>query len=132
MFLRAFKKRLTDCLTQTWHNDIDSSSRCDTYRCNKTLISPEEFLSIDINYVKRRDMARFRCSNHTLNIEQGRHFNITREDRLCIYCLALYDNLILENEYHAVFEYFQYEEIRVNHLFNWYSGRREIMLHSAI
>ena len=111
MFLRAFRQRLTDCMTQTWHSDIDSSSRYDTYKCYKTLLSPEKYLSVDINFVMRRAMARFRCSNHTLNIEQGRYYNINKEDRVCLYCLAFQDNLILENEYHAFFECPQFEEI---------------------
>ena len=92
-------------MIQAWHSDIDSSSRC-----YKTLLSPEKYLSIEINFVTRRAMARFRCSNYTLNIEQGRHYNITS-----LYCLTFHDNLILENEYHAFFKCPQYEEIRENH-----------------
>ena len=118
-------------MIQAWHSDIDSSSRCDTYKCYKTLLSLEKYLSIEINFVTRRAMARFRCSNYTLNIEQGRHYNITREDRVCLYCLTFHDNLILENEYHAFFKCPQYEEIRENHCSTG-TVAGEIMLHSTI
>ena len=46
-------------------------------------------------------LARFRCVNHKLAIEQGRILCIDRQFRFCKYCLNLGINLI-EDEHHVL------------------------------
>ena len=123
MFIYTFKQRVTDCMTQNWHSDIDTSSRCDTYKHFKSLLTPEKYLSIDLPFKIRRALARFRCSNHKLNIELGRHYNVQRDDRICLHCFTHLNVQVIENECHAFFECPQYEGIRTNYLLNWYSGQ---------
>jgi len=50
------------------------------------------------SHIRKNKIAftRFRVSSHDLLIEKGRHFNINRADRLCIYCHMN----VFENEYH--------------------------------
>ena len=41
VFIEQFKLRLTDCMKQTWHSDINESPRCDSYKEFKTLLNVE-------------------------------------------------------------------------------------------
>jgi len=53
-------------------------------------------------------LTKFRLSVHSLEIETGRHSNISRENRLCTKC-----NLrMIENEYHFILVCPLYIEIR--------------------
>ena len=45
----------------------------------------EPYLDVP-NFEDRKSIARLRCSNHPLHIEQGRHRHIPRENRLCRLC----------------------------------------------
>ena len=85
IFVSQFKVRLTDCMKQNWHSDINESSRCDSYKEFKTLPSVERYLSMDMRFYLRKAFARFRTSSHKLSIEIGRHHNITRADQICIF-----------------------------------------------
>ena len=55
----------------------------------------EEYLNV-LNPKHRIVMSKFRCSSHKLMIEQGRHLNIDRENRICQNC----NMNIIEDEYH--------------------------------
>ena len=44
----------------------------------KSLLDIEMYLTIDMAYIHRRTLANFRCSNHNLSIETGRHNKIER------------------------------------------------------
>ena len=54
----------------------------------------EEYLIREKNFKNRQLIAKFRTSDHCLQIETGRYNNIPRQQRLCTTCN------ILENEYH--------------------------------
>ena len=56
----------------------------------------------------RQTKTKFRCSDHNLCIETGRHRNIKLEDRLCTKC----DDHVLEDEIHFLLECKAYKEIR--------------------
>ena len=47
----------------------------------------ELYLSLPIPMRLRRDLARFRTTSHNLEVEMGRHNNISFEDRLCQCCV---------------------------------------------
>ena len=56
----------------------------------------EKYLScISINKF-RISLSRFRLSSHDSAIEKGRHSNIEREQRKCIYC----NMKVIETEFH--------------------------------
>ena len=59
----------------------------------------------------KRILANFRCSSHLLNIEQGRHLHIDRENRVCSYCLQRHV-FVIENEIHFLIDCPLYESIR--------------------
>ena len=62
-----------------------------------------------INDTDRGIITRWRLSNHDLKIETGRYSGLPREERVCELCL------ILEDEFHVVFECPLYEEVREKH-----------------
>ena len=64
----------------------------------------------------RITLSRFRLSSHKLEIERGRHHNIDRENRICIFC-----NLkAIENEYHFLLVCPLYRDIRKQYLTSYY------------
>ena len=122
MFISQFKLRLTDCMTQKWHSDINDSSRCDTYKEFKTHLDVEKYLCIDMPFFLRKAFARFRCSRHKLSIEIGRHRGIDRADRICINCFNQLNSYIVEDEYHVFFICSKYKSIRDEFLHTWYQS----------
>ena len=99
-FIGQFKIRLTDCMKQTWHSDINESPRCDSYKEFKTLLNVERYLTLDMPFYLRKALARFR---HKLSIEIGRHHNINRADRNCIYCLNQSNTMIIGGRIPRIF-----------------------------
>ena len=51
--------------------------------------SEELYLSLPIPRRLRVDLARYRTTSHSLEIQLGRHYNIARSDRLCKLCTRL-------------------------------------------
>ena len=64
----------------------------------------------------RRALTRFRISAHSQAIETGRHHNIERSNRKCIYC---YMNVI-ESEFHFMLICPLYAELRSKYLNRYY------------
>jgi len=127
LFMVHFKQRLTDCATQTWHENINDSSRCDTYRQFKSLLNAERYLDIAMPFYCRQALARFRCSSHRFQIELGRQLGIPRNLRICAHCQSENESVKIEDEYHVFFECSKYAEIRQTYLYNWYHGRHTIL-----
>ena len=59
----------------------------------------EKHLNIE-NFDNRKVLVKFRCSDHSLEIEKGRHKKIPRTERFCKLC----STDILETEKHFLFE----------------------------
>ena len=70
----------------------------------------------------RKAFARFRCSSHKFAIETGRHRDIGRLDRICLYCLNHWDRLVVEDEYHVFFICAKYNNVREEYLYSWYQS----------
>ena len=101
LFINQFKIRIADCMRQNWHSDINESSRCDSYKEFKSLLTVERYLNLDMPFYLRKAFARFRSSSHKLAIEIGRHHNINRTDRICTFCFNQSNDLHLEDEFHV-------------------------------
>ena len=84
-FIKRVKQRLKDCSFLMWHNDIHTSSRGDLYKNVKSLLNVKRYLNLDMKPYYKRSLSRFRCSSHKLIVELGCHFNIERENRICVY-----------------------------------------------
>ena len=63
----------------------ENAARMRFYNVIKTQFCFENYLDVP-NFSQRRIIAKFRCSDHTLEIEKGRHNKIPREERLCKVC----------------------------------------------
>lgn len=95
MFLLQYVQKLTDQALQDWNARCRENSKLCHYINFKQCFKVEKYINaIDVDKF-RRCFANFRSSAHNLMIEKGRHFNITREDRVCIYC-----ETVIEDEYH--------------------------------
>jgi hypothetical protein len=89
-------QRLKDQYYQCWHADINSNSKLTTYCLFKQVNVFENYLSVIKCNKFRIALTKFRCSNHMLEIETGRHKNIIRCERLCKLCKMN----VVEDEYH--------------------------------
>ena len=110
-FLFSFNQCLKDCELQLWSIQVEEMSKLNTYRMFKTSRDVETYLSLSIPRRLRVALARFRISNHNLEVELGRHYNMAYEDRLCKLC-GLENKVFVENEFHVVFECASYTDIR--------------------
>ena len=67
-------------------------------------------------------LAKFRYSNHKFGFETGRHNNIDRELRICIYYFQKVKKNIVECEFHVLFHCQKFDQLRTVFLFDWYVG----------
>ena len=75
-FLCMFKQRLKDNYVQEWYSSTNETSKLKHYCQYKSSFEMEKYLSvIDIRKYKIA-LAKFRCSNHNLNVEVGRQQNV--------------------------------------------------------
>ena len=63
----------------------ETSNRLNFYKTLKKKHEIEAYLS-NTSFVNRKVIAKFRCSDHPLEIEAGRHRNVPRENRTCKFC----------------------------------------------
>ena len=59
----------------------------------------------------RKTIAKVRCSNHCLEIEKGRHRNVSREDRTCNMC----KDKVVEDEEHFLTECKPYKNLKTKY-----------------
>ena len=115
VFLKEFKQRLLDCEIQDWAGCKSQMPKLYYYNMYKTLYMPELYLYMNISTKLKASFAKFRMSNHNLEIEIGRQTKVDYEDRLCKACGKL--NLIsVECEYHVIMKCHLYHEIRRKYL----------------
>ena len=100
---------LYDQYYQKWFNEINT-------RIYKTHFQVEQYLNIN-NDKYRIALTRFRCCSHNVLIEEGRHRNIPKEQRLCNKCSML----SIENEYHFLLVCPFYRNLRKDYLPKYYN-----------
>ena len=101
-------QKLSDIFHQEAFSTITSTqSKLRTYDLLKKQISIEKYLYEIPNPIIRHSCTKFRLSNHTLNIETGRHINIPKELHFCPFC----PNSI-ESEIHFLIECRTYKTLR--------------------
>ena len=96
-FKNLCKERLSLYYKKEWKNSINNCKKCSLYKFFKTDLTFEKYL-IELNGDLRICLTKFRLCNHKLPIELGRHMNIIRNERICVFC-----NKDLGDEYHYVF-----------------------------
>ena len=86
-FEKECKKRLTDKFTCEWKSKLKKEdSKLKLYGEIKHTFGKEKYLDEVVNYSMRKIITKFRCSDHKLEIEVGRHKKIPRENRVCKQC----------------------------------------------
>ena len=69
----------------------------------------EPYTTSQIPFSLKKVLSKFRCSDHDLHIERGRHKGLPLEERLCTMC----PNNSIENEAHFLTECPAYHELRI-------------------
>ena len=114
--LAKLVERLHDQYYQSWYSSVDSSPKLANYKLFKTQAGIEKYNACVLNEKYRIALSRFRCSAHSLAVEEGRYRNIERAERKCIFCPLN----IIEDEYHFLLVCPFYREIRKSCLPNYY------------
>ena len=100
--MRLFSERVRDCELQLWSSDLYAMPKLKLYSKYKESRREELYLSLPIPRRLRADLARYRTTSHSLEIELGRHYNIARADRLCKLCRR-HNVVAVEDEIHVMF-----------------------------
>ena len=80
------KKALASKFTGYWHKTVISDSgRLRFYKSVKNKLEFEPYLNLPA-FEQRKCITKLRCSNHSLQVEEGRHHNILPENRMCRIC----------------------------------------------
>ena len=112
---RMFKAKIRESFIQYWNselniadvNSVPNSKLC-TYKMFKSKFAMEDYLINLHDFESRKIVAEFRCSDHTLMIETGRHKKIDLEERMCKTC----SQKRVEDERHFVLECPAYNKVR--------------------
>ena len=87
------------------------SNKLKFYSSLKSSFERESYLDNVNNFFIRKNITKFRCSDHTLEIESGRHKNIKVDERTCKVCKTE-----IEDERHFLFACPLYVELRSRYL----------------
>ena len=80
------KKKLREKFINEWKDLSKSNTKLETYEQIKEKFEREPYLENVTDFQSRKSIAKFRCSDHKLEIEIGRHNKIPRESRVCRMC----------------------------------------------
>ena len=104
---RMFKAKIRESFIRYWNSELNiadvnsiQDSRLPTYKMFKSKFAMEDHLIKLHDFESRRIVAKFRCSDHKLMIETGRHKKIDHEERIC----KMYSQNMIENEPHFLLE----------------------------
>ena len=106
--------KFKDSFVKHWKRTISKevssdgkSNKLKFYSNLKSLFERESYLSNVNNFNIRKNITKFRCSDHTLEIESGRHKKLRVEERICKIC-----NTEVEDERHFLINCPLYAELR--------------------
>ena len=85
-FEEECKKRLKQKFIYEWKIKLKESSKLILYDQIKHIFEKEKYLDDIDCFQMRKSITKFRCSDHKLKIEIGRHKKIPREERFCESC----------------------------------------------
>ena len=111
-FKLALKTNARKYYKSLWETRIKSQdlARLQFYQKLKNDFTPAKYVDLP-SFKMRKTIAKVRCSNHCLEIEKGRHQNITREDRTCNMCT----DKVIEDEEHFLTKCKPYEHLKTKH-----------------
>jgi len=112
LFLSNFELRVKDCEKQNWAASIVTSPKLHFYSMFKKYFETEMYLYENWPRRVKTQYSRFRLSNHNLKKEVGGQENLSRDDRLCVYCGSKSNLIVIECEFHFLLECTMYENLR--------------------
>ena len=119
-YIQIFRNSVVKYYEDQWSLDLHNSSKLSVYATFKSTVAKEKYLvSLSLKkYIKV--LAKFRTSNHELEIEIGRHKGLRLEERLCEFCKES-GTYVIEDEYHLVLCCPLYADLR--HCYSWLTNR---------
>ena len=85
-FKSMVKNKLQEVLQGMWHQSLKSNKKLKFYSSFKKSFCFEDYLDLVSFYKDRKLFTKFRCSDHSLEIEKGRHYNVIKMNRICKLC----------------------------------------------
>ena len=114
-FLETFEHRLEEYFKADILNNIQNSSKLAIYTTFKWDFSFEPYLQLLDVKKHLKALIKFRCSDHRLEIEQGRYSQTLLAERICNYCYENENVYVIDDEFHALFYCSKFTEHR--HIF---------------
>ena len=115
LFVTTCKTKLKAKIAEQWGNyisnvgvDQNNGSKLRFYKTFKNSFDREPYLDLVSDFHLRKIITKFRCSDHPLEIEKGRHKKLKIEERVCKLC-----NSDVETEIHFLQSCPVYESIRI-------------------
>ena len=110
------KEKLNFFFQQFWKNELRTADKDSirnrklrSYKLFKDEFKMEPYTTSQIPFSLKKLLSKFRCSDHDLHIERGRHKGLPVEERLCTMCT----NNSIEDEAHFLTECSAYHELRM-------------------
>ena len=125
IFKKATKCEINKAYIDYWKKQLSRQdlTKLDFYRKIKNDFIMENYLHID-NFENRKLIAKFRCSDHCLEIEIGRHRRIPRTERICRLC----DKGLVETEEHFLIECDKYDLLKRQYNITDFTTAHELVL----
>ena len=118
-FVAKFIQRLQTSHREEWAYNVQTTSKLDSFARYKTELKMSEYLSHIANPMHRTMFDKIRTTNHSLEIELGRHRNIpsvrARARELFVAAWTGYVGYVtglVETELHFLLECSAYEDLR--------------------
>ena len=119
-FIMTCKKKLKEKFIDDWRVEISGirkkngeNNKMRFYELIKKRFEREPYLDIIKNFNLRRTVTKFRCSDHALEIEIGRHNKLKIHERVCKLC-----NGGVESEMHFLNDCPKYANLRTRYFKN--------------
>ena len=106
------KTVLDEMYSKFWKTETGNpnAARLILYKEVKNKLKMEKYLE-ELNFKDRKTITKLRCSDHSLEIEKGRHRNLPRSERVCKVC----DKNEIEDEEHFLLKCHTYHLLRNKH-----------------
>ena len=111
---------LKELFTKLWLDNINGldatpnkTIKMRFYNLFKTNFEREPYLDLISDFQLRRTITKFRCSDHILEVERGRHGGLELKDRICKIC-----KLDVETEFHFLKDCPTYRDLQTRYFGN--------------
>ena len=114
-YINSFKEGMIEFYESEWKHKLRNSSKLLIHASFKFDMRKEDYIKILTLRKFLGISARFRTSNHTLEIELGRHEGLLLSQRICAYC-DFHGYTHIEDEFHFILVCPMYNEFRQKYL----------------